>query len=286
MVGPAGGIEFIQEPTHHLVREIGRGLVTLHHRFEASGPVLGLRDHVLVDEVLFGHHVPANLRHIVQVAVLPWWNAGLVKRIPVEGPAVGIEREVRLEDARREKQRPARRLLHGFFHPFHRVAINQFPVMDAPVERGLGQRPFPVAVVIRLRRTGGPHIKERLERRVARTIASRRAVMEDLTRPHGGVPVPSEMLRQGHNVGEQLAPGVLVSVHAARRGMQAGKNRCARGVAGGCDAIRAAEEGAAGGQAFQVGRLDRVIRIEQGGPVVHVVDGDKQDIRPLVGGGS
>ena len=71
---------------------------------------------------------------------------------------------------------------------------------------------------------------------------------------------------------------VPVIVDPAGRRAQTGEGRDARGIASGCGTVGLLKECPACCQAFDVWRLDRVILVEHRRPVVHVINGDEEDV--------
>ena len=76
---------------------------------------------------------------------------------------------------------------------------------------------------------------------------------------------------------------MAVAVNTGSGRGQAGEDRRARRIACRHRAIGPGKERATLRETFQVGSLDRVLVVEQRRPVVHVVNGDEQDVRPFAG---
>jgi len=115
--------------------------------------------------------------------------------------------------------------------------------------------------------------------------------------PRGGIEIPAmknlapadhvivvrlEMLRQRHSVRQDRPPGLAVEVHAGRgRPNPAQQARPGR-VAGRGRTIRTREQRPPLGQAIQIGRPHAGVAPEHADPIVEIVDGQEQHVRPVI----
>ena len=104
--------------------------------------------------------------------------------------------------------------------------------------------------------------------------------VEEFSPHHGAVVMVAEMKGEEGDVFEGLGcgPGIAVVVDAGRVRGSAGKKGGARGIADGGGGVGVGEQGTAGGETIDVRRDGVGMAIETTDPVVHVVDGDKENI--------
>ena len=106
-------------------------------------------------------------------------------------------------------------------------------------------------------------------------------MMKDLARAFHEIAGITEPLHQGLPFRQGSSPVALVAVDAGRGRAQTGERGGAGGIARGGHTIGAGKERSPCGQSFQVGSLDGRFRIQQRDPVVHVINRDEQDVRPV-----
>ena len=107
--------------------------------------------------------------------------------------------------------------------------------------------------------------------------------MVDFTGRKCGIALLPEVLGHRDDVGESLnraEPGSK-AVDAGRRRSKAGEKTCAGGVAEGRLAVCVGEEHAPIGKAVDVRRLRLRVAAQAADPVVQVVNGDEEDVRPV-----
>src|SRR5210317_1745281 len=92
-------------------------------------------------------------------------------------------------------------------------------------------------------------------------------------------PFLGEIFGQGNSIRDNRTPGSPIVIHPRGGGPQAAHDGGSRRVATGGCTVSSVKECTAGSEPLQVWRLDRVVLIKQGRPVVHVINGDKQNIR-------
>lgn len=279
VAGAAGLLQRVEDAAELVVHERRRGEVAAHER----PPLVHVPQRLQPRLGELPVQVPREPRRVGPVVVADRRQRHAVGGELVEPRRRGKARDVRQAEPAGDEERPV------LWRPVQRVDGGVGDLVVGAVGVALGERP---PVHERVRRAGEvgeahlrpPHPRRRppLAELGGPVLRADGPVVVDLPAGEREVPGAGERLRERDAVTRRRrgAEARREPVDAGGGGAEAGEEAGARRVAERCLAVGVGERGAAGGEAVEV-RGERLrVAVQVADPVVEVVDGDEEHVRP------